>query len=82
MIFIPVYFALSGLKTNIGLLDDGIAWAYVIMVVVVACAGKILGCSFAARFSGLPWREAWAVGVLMNTSGFWRVGTPSSRERP
>jgi len=43
--FLPLYFALSGLSTNIGLLDSGITWAYVIGVVSVAFAGfRILSC--------------------------------------
>lgn len=78
MIFIPIYFALSGLKTNIGLLNDGLAWAFVLLVVVVACAGKIFGCTFAAKYSGLNWRESWAVGILMNTSGSFREGRQAS----
>ncbi|KAI9002960.1 Sodium/hydrogen exchanger family-domain-containing protein [Hyaloraphidium curvatum] len=69
MVFLPVFFALSGLKTNIGLLDTGLAWGYCLLVIVVACAGKIFGCLFAARLSGLGWRESWTVGVLMNTKG-------------
>lgn len=72
MIFIPIYFTLSGLKTNIGLLSTGTAWGFVVMVVAVACAGKIIGCGVAARLGGLEWREAWGVGVLMNTSGLAR----------
>ncbi|KAI9015500.1 Sodium/hydrogen exchanger family-domain-containing protein [Hyaloraphidium curvatum] len=69
LIFLPVYFALSGIRTNIGLLNSALAWAYVVLVIAVACAGKIFGCLFAARLSGLTWRESWAVGILMNTKG-------------
>lgn len=69
VLFLPLYFALSGLKTNIGLLDDGITWAYVILVIVVALFGKIFGCTIAAKMNGFVWREAFTIGVLMSCKG-------------
>ncbi|KAF9582169.1 K(+)/H(+) antiporter [Lunasporangiospora selenospora] len=69
VIFLPIYFALSGLKTQIGLLDNAHIWGLVILVTFVACFGKIVGCGLAARVQGMEWREAWAVGVLMNCKG-------------
>ncbi|KAL9599980.1 MAG: hypothetical protein Q9219_003449 [cf. Caloplaca sp. 3 TL-2023] len=47
--FLPLYFALSGLSTNIGLLDSGITWAYVIGVITTAFFGKLIGGTIAAR---------------------------------
>ncbi|KAI4267318.1 MAG: hypothetical protein LQ337_008410 [Flavoplaca oasis] len=47
--FLPLYFALSGLSTNIGLLDSGITWAYVVAVIVIAFVGKFVGGTIAAR---------------------------------
>jgi Kef-type K+ transport system membrane component KefB len=41
----------------------------VFLVLATACLGKIAGCTIAARFAKLQWREALAVGVLMNTKG-------------
>jgi len=68
-LFLPLYFALSGLSTNLGLLDDGITWAYVIGVVCVAFFAKFIGASLAARFSGLVWRESFTIGSLMSCKG-------------
>ncbi|KAL8714438.1 MAG: hypothetical protein Q9220_001771 [cf. Caloplaca sp. 1 TL-2023] len=67
--FLPLYFALSGLSTNIGLLDSGITWAYVIGVITVAFVGKFVGGTIAARLSKMVWRESFTVGVLMSCKG-------------
>ncbi|KAK9479422.1 Sodium/hydrogen exchanger family-domain-containing protein [Lipomyces japonicus] len=69
LFFLPLYFTLSGLKTNLGLLDDGQTWAYTIAIIVIAMATKIIGSSVAARLSGLLWRESLAVGTLMSCKG-------------
>jgi Kef-type K+ transport system membrane component KefB len=68
-IFLPLYFALSGLNTNVGLLDSGIVWGYVIAVVSVAFFAKFIGASIAARFCGLVWRESFSIGALMSCKG-------------
>ncbi len=67
--FLPLYFALSGLSTNIGLLDSGITWAYVFAVIFVAFFGKFIGGTLAARLSQLVWRESFTIGVLMSCKG-------------
>lgn len=69
VLFLPLYFALSGLSTNLGLLNDGITWAYVIGVITVAFAGKIIGGTLAARACKLVWRESLSIGVLMSCKG-------------
>ncbi|KAI9357192.1 Sodium/hydrogen exchanger family-domain-containing protein [Pilaira anomala] len=69
IIFLPLYFTLSGLKTQIGLLDSGLVWGYVILVIFLACFGKIVGCTVAAKLSGMTTRESFAVGFLMNCKG-------------
>ena len=67
--FLPLYFALSGLSTNIGLLDNGITWAYVVGVISVAFLGKLAGGTLAARASRLVWRESFTIGALMSCKG-------------
>ncbi|KAL8783192.1 MAG: hypothetical protein Q9213_004821 [Squamulea squamosa] len=67
--FLPLYFALSGLSTNIGLLDSGITWAYVVAVIVIAFVGKFVGGTIAARLCKMVWRESFTVGVLMSCKG-------------
>ncbi|ETS78196.1 hypothetical protein PFICI_10258 [Pestalotiopsis fici W106-1] len=69
VLFLPLYFALSGLNTNLGLLNDGITWGYVIAIIAVAFAGKIGGGTLAARGMGLVWRESFTIGVLMSCKG-------------
>ncbi|KAL2004749.1 hypothetical protein VTN00DRAFT_3277 [Thermoascus crustaceus] len=68
-LFLPLYFALSGLNTNIGLLDSGIIWGYVIGVIAVAFFAKVAGGTLASRACGLLWRESFTVGVLMSCKG-------------
>ncbi|KAK5451955.1 hypothetical protein LTS15_007678 [Exophiala xenobiotica] len=69
VLFLPLYFALSGLSTNLGLLNSGITWAYVVGVCAVAWFGKIAGGTLASRLSGLVWRESFTIGCLMSCKG-------------
>jgi Kef-type K+ transport system membrane component KefB len=66
---LPVFFAYSGLRTQIGLLNRPVLWGLCAVVVVVAIVGKYAGTYVAARVSGLEKREASALGWLMNTRG-------------
>lgn len=68
-LFLPLYFALSGLNTNVGLLDSGVVWGYVFAVVFIAFIAKVSGGMVASRLTGLRWRESCAVGVLMSCKG-------------
>jgi Kef-type K+ transport system membrane component KefB len=67
-LFLPLYFALSGLNTNLATLNDGVTWGYVIDVIICAFAGKIVGGTLAARLK-LLWRESLAIGCLMSCKG-------------
>ncbi|KAF3903299.1 hypothetical protein AA313_de0203291 [Arthrobotrys entomopaga] len=69
VLFLPLYFTYSGLRTNIGLLNSGIVWAYVVGVIAIALIAKITGGTLAARFFKLRWRESFTVGVLMSCKG-------------
>lgn len=69
VLFLPLYFALSGLSTDLGLLNDGKTWGYVIAIIVIAFAGKIIGGTLAAKAMNLVWRESFAIGVLMSCKG-------------
>ncbi|KMU90658.1 K(+) /H(+) antiporter 1 [Coccidioides immitis H538.4] len=68
-LFLPLYFALSGLNTNVGLLNSGIVWGYVFAVVFIAFIAKVTGGMLASRFHGLLWRESATIGVLMSCKG-------------
>ncbi|KIK91706.1 hypothetical protein PAXRUDRAFT_13639 [Paxillus rubicundulus Ve08.2h10] len=69
IVFLPLYFTLSGLNTNLGLLDDGITWAFTIAIACLSFSGKFGGCTLAARLSGFSWREASTIGSLMSCKG-------------
>ncbi len=69
VLLLPAFFAFSGLRTRIQLLSGAEAWLLCALIVSVACLGKFGGSSLAARLSGLGWRDACALGVLMNTRG-------------
>jgi Kef-type K+ transport system membrane component KefB len=73
VLLLPLFFAFTGLRTHFGLVEGGEMWMYAALIVVVAVAGKWGGSTLAARFSGMTWREAGAVGVLMNTRGLMEL---------
>lgn len=70
---LPLFFAYTGLRTQIGLLDEAALWLDGLLVLLVAVAGKFGGSAVAARMTGLGWREAGALGILMNTRGLMEL---------
>ena len=73
VLLLPLFFALTGLKTEIGLVDSPRLWGWCGAVVAVAIVGKVLGAGIPARLAGLSWRESTALGVLMNTRGLMEL---------
>lgn len=73
VILLPLFFAFSGVRTQIRSLDSPDAWWMCGLIVTVACAGKFGGSAIAARLTGLSWRESSALGVLMNTRGLMEL---------
>lgn len=63
------YFVQSGLNTNLGTLDTGKTWAYIVIICTVAFFSKFTGSFFAARTFGFSWRESGAIGTLMSCKG-------------
>jgi Kef-type K+ transport system membrane component KefB len=70
---LPLYFAYTGLRTQIGLLSGPTEWAIAALLIAVAVAGKFGGSLIASRWVGLGWREASALGVLINTRGLMEL---------
>ncbi|XP_028765589.1 cation/H(+) antiporter 20-like [Neltuma alba] len=68
-LLLPLYFASSGLKTDVAKIRGAEAWGLLVLVVSTACAGKILGTFVVAVLCRMPAREALTLGVLMNTKG-------------
>ncbi|MBX3015187.1 MAG: cation:proton antiporter [Caldilineaceae bacterium] len=73
VLLLPLFFAVTGLRTSIGLLNGAELWFYCALIILMAVAGKFGGSALAARWTGMSWREASAVGVLMNTRGLMEL---------
>ncbi|OCH94296.1 hypothetical protein OBBRIDRAFT_831935 [Obba rivulosa] len=69
ILFVPLYFATSGLNTNLGLLDNGITWGYAVLICAVGFFSKFIGCAATARLCGFTYRESGAIGALMSCKG-------------
>jgi Kef-type K+ transport system membrane component KefB len=69
VMFLPAFFAFTGLRTEVGLIASGQDWLICALIVIVATAGKFGGTAIAAKASGLGWRDSGALGILMNTRG-------------
>lgn len=68
--FAPLFFASIGLRMNfLANFDAGL----VLAVLLVACAGKLGGCTLGARLGGMTPRESWAVGLGMNARGLMEI---------
>jgi Kef-type K+ transport system membrane component KefB len=73
VLLLPAFFAFTGLRTQIGLVSTGAEWAMCATIVIVATSGKFGGAFIAARATGQSWRDAAAVGSLMNTRGLMEL---------
>jgi Kef-type K+ transport system membrane component KefB len=73
VLLLPLFFAFTGLRTTVGLVSGGIMWSYVALIILVAVTGKFGGSAIAARITGMNWREASTVGILMNTRGLMEL---------
>jgi len=69
VLFLPAFFAFTGMRTEIGLLEGASDWLICAVIIAVASAGNIGGTIAGARWSGLQWRDSAALGALMNTRG-------------
>jgi Kef-type K+ transport system membrane component KefB len=66
---LPLFFAFTGLRTEIRLLNDWAGWLICGVIILVAVAGKLGGSMLMARWTRMSWRDSLAIGVLMNTRG-------------
>jgi Kef-type K+ transport system membrane component KefB len=73
VLFLPAYFAFTGLRTEVGLVSGWGEWLLLGLILLVAAAGKFGGTLAAARLTGEGWRESAALGVLMNTRGLMEL---------
>jgi Kef-type K+ transport system membrane component KefB len=66
---LPLFFAFTGLRTEVSLLNDWQSWALCGVIVFVAIAGKLGGSMLMSRWTGMSWSQSFAIGALMNTRG-------------
>jgi len=69
VLLLPLFFVFTGLRTEIGLLNEPYLWKVTGLIILVAVAGKFLGSALAAKFVGQNWRDSLTIGALMNTRG-------------
>ena len=69
VLLLPLFFAFTGLRTQIGLLNDWWGWLVCLGIVTVAITGKLGGSLVAARWTGMSWGDSFSLGALMNTRG-------------
>jgi Kef-type K+ transport system membrane component KefB len=69
VILLPLFFAFTGLRTQVGLLGDWQSLLLTAGIVAVAIAGKLGGSAIAARWTGMSWHDSLVIGALMNTRG-------------
>ena len=69
VLLLPLFFAFTGLRTQVGLLNDWQGWLLCLAVIAVAIAGKLGGSMAAARWTGMSWADSFSLGALMNTRG-------------
>jgi Kef-type K+ transport system membrane component KefB len=70
---LPLFFAFTGLRTEMRLLDRAELWLTLTGIILVATLGKLGGSTLAARFVGLDWASAFVLGALMNTRGLMEL---------
>jgi len=73
VLLLPLFFAFTGLRTSIGLVSGADMWSYFALIIAVAIGGKFGGATISARLTGMSWREAGAIGILMNTRGLMEL---------
>jgi Kef-type K+ transport system membrane component KefB len=69
VLLLPLFFAFTGLRTSIGLLNGTALWVDCALIILVAIVGKFGSATLVSRYFGMSWREAGVIGILMNTRG-------------
>jgi Kef-type K+ transport system membrane component KefB len=73
ILLLPLFFVFTGLRTQIGLINDPYLWKVTGLIILVAVVGKFVGSALAARFVGQNWRDSLTIGALMNTRGLMEL---------
>jgi Kef-type K+ transport system membrane component KefB len=73
LMLLPLFFAFTGLRTQIGLLNQGHLWVTCGFIILVAVVGKFGGSAIAAKLTGQTWKDSFSIGALMNTRGLMEL---------
>ena len=73
VLLMPLFFVFTGLRTEIGLLNDPYLWKITGLIIVVAVVGKFIGSALASKFVGQNWKDSLTIGALMNTRGLMEL---------
>lgn len=73
VLLLPLFFVYTGLRTEIGLLNDLYLWKVTGLIILVAVVGKFIGSAIAAKFVGQNWKDSLTIGALMNTRGLMEL---------
>lgn len=73
VLLLPLFFVFTGLRTQIGLLNEPGLWQICVLVIVIAVTGKFIGSALSARFVGQNWHSSLTIGALMNTRGLMEL---------
>lgn len=73
VLLLPLFFAFTGLRTSVGLINGKDMWMFLGIILLVATAGKLGGSTLACWLNGMPLREAIGLGALMNTRGLMEL---------
>ncbi|EJG01390.1 MULTISPECIES: cation:proton antiporter [Flavobacterium] len=73
IVLLPLFFVFTGLRTQIGLLNDPELWKITGLIILVAVVGKFFGSALAAKFMGQNWKDSLSIGALMNTRGLMEL---------
>ena len=73
VLLLPLFFVITGLRTQIGLLNEAHLWVTFGWILLVAVMGKFGGSALAAKMVGQSWKDSLSIGVLMNTRGLMQL---------
>ena len=73
VLLLPLFFVFTGLRTQIGLINDSYLWQVTGLIILVAIVGKFMGSAIASRVMGQNWRDSLTIGALMNTRGLMEL---------
>ena len=73
VLFLPLFFVFTGLRTEIGLINEPYLWKITGLIILVATIGKLVGSALAARYVKQSWKDSLIIGTLMNTRGLMEL---------